>query len=133
MTRQRSLRPDDPWPQRFFVLDLIDREVEKGVTLADLASAFGLDKAYSLETGWRYNYDRKPHMNTLEKIADYFNIPISKVYDKNPSDTPRDELALAKETIEGSMGSGVVSKLTDEQILVAYRVAIAAVKAYLQQ
>jgi hypothetical protein len=44
---------------------------------------------------------------------------------------PKDELTLAKEALTGAMGSEVLSKLTDDQILAAYRVAMATAKAML--
>ena len=134
MARERIARPNDPWPQRFAVLDLIDDAVASGTSLADLARAFGLDTPYSLETGWRYNYDRKPHMNTVEKMAWYFNVPISTIYSPTPiPQNPKDELTLAREALTGAMGAESVSRVSDEQILAAYRVAMATAKAMLAQ
>ncbi|WP_316411293.1 hypothetical protein [Mesoterricola sediminis] len=135
MSRPRKQRPDDIWPQRLFVLGLIDAEVSSGVvTYEDLAKEFGLGTTYSLLTGWRYNLDRKPERAVVEKIAKRYHINPWDVYNPAPAQpVVKDELALACEALEGAMGQDVVGQLTDEQKLHAYRVAMAAARAVLSQ
>lgn len=133
MGRERIQRDDDVWPQRFFVLDLIDAEIASGKDSTWLAKQFGLPTDYSFRLGWRYHYDRRPDLDAIEAMAEYFKLPISAIYNPKSAIAPKDELALAKEALAGAMGSDALSSLSDEKILAAYRVAIAAAKATLAQ
>ena len=131
MSRKRLARPDDPWPQRLYVIGLIDGEVAKGATYESLAQEFELDTPYSLVTGWRYNYDRVPHRITIEKIAKHFNLPARKIFDASPPSGPPSELDLATQMIEGAMGPEVLTQISDEQKISAYRAAIAMARSVL--
>ena len=137
MRRPRLTRTEDPWPQRFFVLELIDKEIASGVPVLVLAKAFGLDTAYSIETGWRYHYDRKPHMNTVEKIAAYFKVPTWKIYmaapdlsEGNRRDWPA---APAREMLGWALGEERVAQLTDKQIQAIVKGAVASAEGMLPE
>ena len=134
VSRQRKRPENDVWPQRIDVMDAIDALIASGVPAEDLAKDFGLETTSSIDRGWRYNYDRIPHMNTCVLIARRLGWPLKKVRDPMPEDseTPEsDEMALARAYTLGAMGSEVMAQLTDEQILRGYRTAVASTKAYL--
>lgn len=69
-----------------------------------------------------------PSRARVKRLAAYFGVPEWKIWGTK---NDKDEITLAKEFLTGAMGSDVVDKLTDDQILSAYRVAMATAKAML--
>jgi len=129
VSRARFPRPEDPWPQRMYVLSLIDAKIANGTPIEEIAKALELGTTYSLETGYRYNYDRIPHRKTVELMAKYFKVPATAIYEASPED--KGELALAREFITGAIGSEASSMVQDEKAVAAYRAAVASLKAVL--
>ena len=139
----------DPWDQRAFFLGLLDAKVEeiagghiaKGVStddarqlaLMEIARELGLESTAGLEHSYRYDKARRPKPQVMEKAAPYFGVQLWQIYGPKPVAAERDELTLAKEALAGAMGLETVNKLTDEQILSAYRVAMTTAKAMLAQ
>lgn len=148
MAQPASTNPDF-WPQRSFFIGLVDAKVEEiasrhvnqGVSRSDaesqafmeIAQALGLESSSGLERSYRYDKTRRPKRQVLEKATKYFGVELWQIYGPKPEPSEKDELALAKEALQGAMGSEVLSKLTDEQILAAYRVAMTTARAMLSQ
>jgi len=102
---------------------MVDAEVAKGATYEDLAKAFGMSTPYSLETGWRYNYDRKPHLDTVELMAEYFKLPPDRLF--SPQGMVKSAGALAREFCWKVLEGDSAALLTDEQAITIQRAAIA--------
>lgn len=130
MGNPKKVHPHDVWPERFYVLGLIDAEIESGVPIQELVDAFGLKTPSSILKAWRTDYKRRPHTNTLIKIAERYKLQLKDVYNPIPL-SEVDELAKANEFVLTAMGQEIYEKLNDIQKLSAYRVAVASAKAVL--
>ena len=129
MPRPRKPRSEDPWKQRPRFCDLVDQSVAAGATLDEIAAALGLTSRRSLEISYRYDHSRIPKRTTIEAAAAYFGVPVSEIYgDDNTS-----EIQRARRMVEDAMGADVVATLTDEQVLEAYKVALATARAMLSK
>ena len=118
------------------MIGLVDQAVQEGATYEDLAKVFELDTAYSLKTGWRYHYDRMPHIHTAKLIAKHFGLPLSEVYPITTGEDNEEEasdVVMAKELLAAAMGSDRVAMLTDRQILSIIKGAVVAAEGMLPE
>jgi len=130
MARARKPRESDPWPQRLRFMELVDSMVEAGTPLEQIADALGLPTTKSLEVSYRSDFSRIPGRKTMEKAAALFKVNLWEIYGP-PEIEPKDELEQAREFIIDAMGSDITTRLTDDQILKAFRVARRAAQAVL--
>lgn len=129
MARPRKPRYDDPWKQRDRFMFLVDAKVKSGVPLEEVARELGLKTVNSLEVAYRYDHRRIPSRNTIKRAAKYFGVPESELYGEE--DAQLDELILARSLALNAMGADAVGKLTSEQLIEAYKIALATAKAVL--
>lgn len=129
MARPRKPREDDPWKQRDRFMELVDQKVEEGIPLSEIAKALGLSSTRSLEISYRHDRSRTPKRTTIVKAAQYFGVPQSEIYGDSE---PHSEAGMARAfLVSGGMGSDDVEALSDEQVIEAWRVALATAKAVL--
>lgn len=129
MPRPRKPRETDPWRQRDRFMALVDAKVAEGVPLEEIARALGLRTANSLEKAYRYDHARIPKRKTIELAAAYFGVEQSEIYGDA---TPTTEAEMARAFLtSGGMGSDEVGTITDEQVIDAWRVALATARAML--
>lgn len=128
-----SLPPQtDPWQQRGRFLELLDAKVKAGTSELEIAEALGLATVSSFRRSYRYDRSRLPKRQVMLKAAQLFEVPLREIYDPMPEPVElKDELTLAREMLIGAHGPWALVGKSDEQILSAYRGAIATSKAVL--
>jgi len=125
------------WPKKdAFSNQAKSYQVKTGKTQAQVADDLGV----SLPTFRNYLYGSKtPGLATIQKAAVLFGCSITEFVDDPGAEAPtgpseqKTELDQAREFIVDAMGSGITSRLTDDQILSAYRVALKTAAAMLEQ
>jgi hypothetical protein len=110
----RLPREADPWPQRLYVLGLIDAEVASGTPLEQIAQELGYESDWSLRTGYRAGHGRWPNRGKVDKIAARYGLETWQVWGTAPQG--RDETVLARELLGLTMGADRAARLTDRQI-----------------